>query len=549
MSRTTTKNAPSILLRLMGLVLACTLPASLLAVLLIYHDYQLTYKTFIDSAMATARANASEVDKEFALIESSLVAFSTSPDFDRANLQHLDAQARKLVARERILNVVLEDATGQQLLNTYRPFGEPLPQEADSPSLRFMRDNDRTFISSIFSGPVTGRRMVAVGIPCKTGAGDWLALTATLSLERFSEMLRERHYPNHWITSILDRAGRIVARSADIDRLAGTEAAPSVREQIRKSREGAFEAQTVDGKAILAVTARAPRSGWTVAIGIPLDELKADMRRKAWSLVLVTMALMGLGLLIAWRIGTTIRRAMQGLIAPAMALGANQAVTPASYGVREADEVGDALVKASTMLQSAQHQATHDVLTGIANRAMFHAFLERQLAAAQRGQAQLSVLYLDLDKFKPINDTHGHAIGDKLLIEASARLTSQLRKTDLAARMGGDEFAVVVAGGAAESAIVANKLGRLLGQPYHIDGIELRSAASIGVATYPQSGTTIESILAAADIAMYQAKAARKAASSPTAGAEAFGSAAAASSRLSDGRSGAVDKSDAHVRK
>lgn len=512
MSRTTMKHAPSIRWRLMGLVFACVLPASLLAVLLIYHDYQLSYTTFIESAMATARANATEVDKEFALIESSLVAFSTSPDFDQKTLQRLDAQARKLVAREHILNVVLEDATGQQLLNTYLPYGDALPQEANSPSLGFMRANDATFISSIFSGPVTGRQMVAVGIPCKTIAGNWVALTATLNLERFSDMLRDQHYPKHWISSILDRGGRIVARSADIDRLVGAEAAPSVREQIRKSREGAFEAQTLDGKPILAVTTRAPRSGWTVAIGIPLDQLKADMRRKVWSLVLVTMALMGLGLSFAWKIGTTIRRAMHGLIAPAMALGANQAVTPASYGVREADEVGEALVKASAMLQNAQHQATHDVLTGLANRAMFNAFLERQLAAAQRGQAQLSVLYLDLDKFKPINDTHGHAVGDKLLIEASARLTSQLRKSDLAARLGGDEFAVVVAGGPAESAIVADKLGSLLEQPYHIDGIELCSAASIGIASYPQSGTTIESVLAAADIAMYQAKAARKSA-------------------------------------
>jgi len=510
MSQIATKNAPSIRWRLMGLVLACILPASLLAVLLIYHDYQLTYKNFIDSAMATARANATEVEKELALVESSLVAFSTSPDFKLNNLRQLDAQARKLVAREHILNVVLEDATGQQLLNTYRPYGDALPHEADSQSLRFMRDNDTTFMSSMFPGPVTGRQMVAVGIPCKTIDGQWVALTASLGVERFSDMLREQHYPEHWIASILDRSGRIIARSADVERFLGAEALPLVREQIRNENEGAFEALTLDGKPILAVTARAPRSGWTVAIGVPLNELRADMRRKVWSLILVTMALMGLGLLFAWKIGTTIRRAMHGLIAPAMALGANQVVTPASYGIREADEVGEALVKASTMLQNAQHQATHDVLTGLANRAMFHAFLERQLAAAQRGQAQLSILYLDLDKFKPINDTHGHAVGDKLLIEASARLQSQLRKTDLAVRLGGDEFAVVVSGSAAESAIVAEKVGKVLGQPYHIDGIELYSAASIGIATYPQSGKTIDSILAAADIAMYQAKAARK---------------------------------------
>jgi diguanylate cyclase (GGDEF)-like protein len=97
-----------------------------------------------------------------------------------------------------------------------------------------------------------------------------------------------------------------------------------------------------------------------------------------------------------------------------------------------------------------------------------------------------------------------------LLIEVSARLTSQLRKSDLAARLGGDEFAVVLCADAAESAAVAEKLSRLLADPYTIDGIELHSGASIGIATYPASGMTIDSLLAAADEAMYAVKAARK---------------------------------------
>lgn len=510
MSFVTKKLAPSIRWKLTGLVLACIVPASLLAVVLIYHDYQLTYRNFVSSAMATARSNAKEVDKEFAQIESALVAFSTSPDYKLANLKQLDAQARTLVARQNIFNIVLEDAEGQQLINTFRPFGEALPKESESPSLGFMRASESTFISSMFSGPVTGRRMVAVGIPGKTAEGNWVALTATMTVERYSSMLQDQHYPAHWIISILDRGGQIVARSADIDRFIGTQALPQVREQIRHQSESAFETQTLDGRPILAVTARAARSGWTVAIGIPLDELKADMRRKIWSLVLATMGMLGLGLLIAWRIGLTIRRAMHGLVEPAMALSTNQAVPAVSLGVREADEVGEALVKASAMLQSAQHRATHDVLTGLANRAMFHAFLERQIAAAQRGQAQVSVLYLDLDKFKPINDRYGHTVGDKLLIEAAARLTSQLRKSDLAVRLGGDELAVVVSGDAADATVVADKLRKLMAQPYLIDGFELHSSASIGISSYPQSGTTIESLLAEADKAMYQAKAQRK---------------------------------------
>lgn len=508
MHRTNTKYAPSIRWKLVGLVLACIIPATLLAAVLIAYDYRLTYQNFTDSAMATARAHAMEIDKEFALVESALVAFSTSPDFHLQNLQQLDIQARKLVARQNIFSIVLENRSGQQLFNTFMPYGSALPHQPDSPSLRFMRANESAYISDVFSGPVTGRRMVSVGVPGKTTEGDWLALTATLPLERYGNLLREQHFPEHWIATVFDRSGKVVVQLAQTEQLPGTDAQAPVLDQIQ--REGVFESRALNGESILAVTARAPRSGWTVAIGIPLAQLKAEMRRKIWSLVLATMGLLSIGLLFAWKIGNTIRQAMHGLIAPATALGSGQALAHRSYGVREADEVGEALLRAAAMLESAQHQATHDVLTGLANRMMFNAFLEKQLAAAQREQSQFSVLYLDLDKFKPINDTYGHAIGDKLLIEASARLTSQLRKSDLAVRLGGDEFAVVVSGGAKETAFVADKLGNLMARPYSIDGIELQSNASIGIATYPQSGATVESLLAAADKAMYLAKANRR---------------------------------------
>jgi diguanylate cyclase (GGDEF)-like protein len=502
---------PSIRFKLMLLVLACIVPAALLAALLIHYDYGLTYDNFTRSAMATARANAMEVDKELAVVESALVGLSTSPGLTPGDLRAFDMQARQLGARQNIFNVVLEDASGQQLMNTFRPYGAPLPREQDSPSLQFMRERDATFISGLFIGPVAQRPMVAVGIPLTARDGTWCALTATIAAERFGTILRQQQYPQHWITSIIDRGGRIVARSADMQRFVGTLALPEVRERMRRQSEGAFETKTLDGTPILAVMSHAANSGWTVAIGIPLDKLKDEMRSRLWSLVLATVGLLGAGLLAAWRIGTRIRCAMHGLIAPALALGAGERLAPLSYGVREADEVGDALVRASAMLLQAQHQATHDVLTGIANRAMFDDFLAHQLAISERSQASLAVLYLDLDRFKAINDTHGHAVGDQLLIDAAARLRSQLRKADMAARLGGDEFAVVLAdSGAAETALVVAKLDALMAQPYLIGGLQLQAAASIGVALYPQHGADLAQLLEAADQAMYQAKAARR---------------------------------------
>lgn len=503
---------PSIRKRLIVLVFACVFPASLLVGVLINYDYQLTYDNFIQSAMATTRANAMEVDKEFALVESGLVALSTSPDLTLNKLPAFAIQARKLVDKQNIFSIVLEDAVGQQLMNTFQPNGGSLPRDPNSPSLQFMRTQNATFISNLFVGPVAKRNMVSVGVPSKTGEGTWVALTATIATARFGTILHGQQYPDYWIASILDRNGRIVARSRDMERFVGTQMIPQVSERIRTHAEGAFETLALDGKPILAVMARAPVSGWTVVIGIPLDNLKAEMRHKLLSLVLATVCLLGAAILLAWKIGTTIRRSMRGLIAPALALGGGEPIKPTSYAVREADEVANALVKASEMLRQAQHQATHDVLTGIANRAMFYSHLERQLAQCQREGTSLSVLFLDLDNFKPINDTYGHAVGDQLLVEASRRLTSQLRKSDLAARLGGDEFAVVLMGGSTEPDYVAKKLQLLMNQPYRFGGIELSAGASIGVATFPQDGDELAGLLATADEAMYKAKASRKSA-------------------------------------
>ncbi|WP_377704480.1 diguanylate cyclase domain-containing protein [Pseudoduganella sp. UC29_71] len=507
------QHAPSIRSRLVLLVLACILPAALMAVAMIWYDYQQSRDNFVHSAMATARANALEIDKELAMVESALVALATSPGLAANDLRAFDAQARKLGAQQNIFNIVLEDAAGQQLINTFLPYGQPLPRDPQDQALRFIMARDSTFISSLFVGPVSSRHIVSVGIPVRGTAGQRYALTATIAAERFEAVLRQQRYPAHWVTSVIDRNGLIVARSQDMKRFMGKQAIPQVMQRLRQRSEGAFETQSLDGVPILAVLAQASNSEWTVVIGIPLDQLGAEMNRKLWSLLLATAGLLGSSLFFAWRIGTRIRRSLAGLIPPALALGAGERVQPASYGLREADEVADAMVKASAMLQQARHQATHDVLTGIANRAMFTDFLERQIAIASRSHAPLSVLYLDLDNFKTINDTYGHAAGDELLISATARLTSQLRKADVAARLGGDEFAVVLCGaGAAETANVVDKLGKLMAEPYVVNGIALQAAASIGAAVFPQAGATLESLLAAADDAMYQAKAARKAA-------------------------------------
>ena len=133
----------------------------------------------------------------------------------------------------------------------------------------------------------------------------------------------------------------------------------------------------------------------------------------------------------------------------------------------------------------------------------------------QRGKetgGHLSIFYIDLDDFKPVNDTHGHAMGDKLLRSFAARLLSGVRSTDTVARLGGDEFAVLLEGLARHEALhIAAALRERLSMPYAIDDVQLHVTACIGVAGHPEDGVSADALLCAADAAMYQAKAGGKA--------------------------------------
>src|SRR6185295_4484060 len=123
----------------------------------------------------------------------------------------------------------------------------------------------------------------------------------------------------------------------------------------------------------------------------------------------------------------------------------------------------------------------------------------------------LSVLYVDIDGFKAVNDAHGHATGDQLLRAVAARLKSGIRASDVAARLGGDEFAILLVHTGLDAApIVARKLSDRLSLPYPMDQLTIEISASIGVAAYPASGNNSEQLLRSADEAMYKAKAHRE---------------------------------------
>lgn len=154
------------------------------------------------------------------------------------------------------------------------------------------------------------------------------------------------------------------------------------------------------------------------------------------------------------------------------------------------------------------HQAQHDFLTNLPNRLLFCDRFKQQLAFATRHTKKFAVIYIDLDKFKPVNDTLGHQVGDQLLIAVAERLSELVREIDTVSRFGGDEFAILVSevDTINDVSTLASKVIYALNQPFLLDKYTVNVSASIGVALYPDHGTDMETLINNADTAMYQAK-------------------------------------------
>jgi diguanylate cyclase (GGDEF)-like protein len=159
-------------------------------------------------------------------------------------------------------------------------------------------------------------------------------------------------------------------------------------------------------------------------------------------------------------------------------------------------------------MEALEHTALHDPLTGLPNRMLFGRYVEQAVQAAQREDRGVAVMMLDLDRFKEINDTLGHASGDLLLQELAHRLSDLLGTEGNVARLGGDEFGVVsrLAVDRASSLALAERIRQSIGEPFVLAGIALEVHASVGIALHPDHGSDVETLMRHADVAMYEAK-------------------------------------------
>jgi diguanylate cyclase (GGDEF)-like protein len=178
----------------------------------------------------------------------------------------------------------------------------------------------------------------------------------------------------------------------------------------------------------------------------------------------------------------------------------------AANAERDALKVG--LDAACEMKEEFRSLAYHDELTGLPNRSLLQDRLGLAIAHSTRQASQLAVLFLDLDDFKAVNDSFGHASGDRVLVELAARIRASVRAGDTVARLGGDEFVVLLADvtGAQDAGSVATKVLAAVRAPFRLGGREISISASVGVSVFPRDGESPEDLVRCADSAMYREK-------------------------------------------
>ncbi|WP_052003127.1 PAS domain S-box protein [Microvirga sp. BSC39] len=343
--------------RLVLLVTAVLIPVVVFAAALLWQFAATERQRHQAEAQELSQRVSAAIDRELDGLMAALEALSTSPALQAGgDLGAFDAQARALL-RTRGSFVAMRDATGQQIINTSRPFGAPLPVSTDPvvrATDRQVFDTGKPVVSDLYTGAATGLRLVLIDAPVLRDGKVAYALNIALDPARLSQILASSTLPD-WTTAIVDRNDRIIARSRQHERFVGNEATSDLKINTM-GQGGTWLGTTLEGTEVLGGYTRSTLSGWRVAVGVPTALIEAPLRRMTWlvigSAAVVLVLSIGLAFWFARRIAGPLRQ----LAEVARRVGQGEQVPALATGLREANEIGDALAAASTALREREEE-------------------------------------------------------------------------------------------------------------------------------------------------------------------------------------------------
>jgi two-component sensor histidine kinase len=299
----------SLPLRLGLLVAGIVIPLTFLAVALVYYNYETSRQTAYGRVLQIARGLAGNIDGEFRAAIASLQVLALSEALQRDDLDAFRKQAEHFVeVHFPQSNVVVSDASGQQLLNTAVAPGTPLPRYTRMDVLRRVFANGEPQVSGLVFGPVLRRNIVVVDVPVWRDGKVTYDLGGSLPLSTFGNIVARQRPEPDWTIAVFDADGTVIARSRDPEQYIGKSAAPSLRGPLTSQFEGTLDTVTFDGIVVLTGFSRAPMSGWSAAVGIPKDTLTNRLWRSVAVLAGIGIICLACGTFVALRLATQLAR-------------------------------------------------------------------------------------------------------------------------------------------------------------------------------------------------------------------------------------------------
>lgn len=347
------------------LVIACLVPGLVGAALLFLNEFRDGRDRLEEDTIQTARALVQTTDAYLMKTQVAAQSLSTAGSLSRRDFADFHRRARKLLeATQPGSNFVLSDATGQQVVNTFREFGEPLPRHGNLAVLRRVLETGKPVISDLFIGGVTQRPIMSIDVPVFVGGKAAYVLSIGVQPEAFNAILQNQRLPSAWVAAIFDATGTIVARTHAAEQFVGQKGTAEFIRRIQEVGEGAMETITREGIPSFSVFSRSSTTGWSVGIGIPRSILEAELHRTLWILAAGIVMVFALGIGLAWFMGRRIAHSVRSLTASALALGTGEKLTVPLVHISEAAEAAIAMVEAAGLLseRTAALQASNQAL-------------------------------------------------------------------------------------------------------------------------------------------------------------------------------------------
>jgi len=331
---------------LWALVFVLTLPAVLTAAAGFYSGYRAERETTDLRLQETARALNLSFDREIEKSEMSLRLLALLPHIATGDFAAFYKQAREATLAGPSW-VALVEPSGEVRLDTRAPYGSPVPESRREGVLLKVQEARRAQLSDLHADPVTGQPLITIDLPVVIDDKVAYILSAAIGSEIFQELITDQRIAPSWVAAVLDRTGRIVARSHSPERFVGQLANPVVRDASAAFLEGNIQSVTFEGIPVHTYFSKSPAHGWTFVVSVPSTELAASFQRSLfWLLILAGCILMGVAL--AAILSRLIARPVDQLVAAAQALGTGREVIGATTHVLEFDTIKKALTDAAS---------------------------------------------------------------------------------------------------------------------------------------------------------------------------------------------------------